>query len=367
MSLNNNEEKILKLLRDNPYLSQKELASELGLSRPAVANLISGLTQNGYILGKPYVLKTKEYITCIGGANVDYGFKLHNDLVMKTSNPVSESSSYGGVVRNVAENLSRLNEDVALMTLIGQDSTGEQLINDMKHFMNVDAIERLEGKSTGSYYAVLNTSGSMAVGFANMAIYNNMDRDWIIRHKKQLHQSKWLIADMNMTKEALEALIEFSNTHDKPLAIVGVSSPKMSHLPNDLKGVKVLITNRDEALTYFNKDDDATQDLVQLWLDKGITNVVITQGEKGAYYGNAKGIHHQPARSINNHEIKDVTGAGDAFSAATIYGLINNMSLEKSTQYGTVSAALTIQTLDAVNKNLSKKRIEKEFDTNDTQ
>ncbi len=362
MSLNKNEEKILELLKDDPYLSQKELANKLSLSRPAIANVISGLTQKGYILGKPYVLRTKEYITCIGGANVDYGFKLEDDIMMNTSNPVSSSSSYGGVVRNVAENLSRLNEDVALMTLVGEDSVGNKLIEDMKHFMALDSTEQLNNEHTGSYYSVLQPSGSMVVGFANMSIYNHMTRDWILRHKKQLHQSKWLIADLNMKKDAVEALIEFANSHNKPLAIVAVSSPKMKNLPDDLEGVTVLINNRDESLTYFNQQDTDMETLTQLWLDKGIKNVVITDGEKGSYFGHEDGIYHQEAHTVPQSDIKDVTGAGDAFSAATIFGLVNEKSLEDSVKFGSISAALTIQSLDAVNSKLSIKQIQKELD-----
>jgi DNA-binding Lrp family transcriptional regulator len=74
LKLNENEKKVLKVLKEDPYISQKSLADMLGLSRPAVANLISGLQDKGYILGKPYVLREERYITCIGGANYDRTF-----------------------------------------------------------------------------------------------------------------------------------------------------------------------------------------------------------------------------------------------------------------------------------------------------
>ena len=91
MNINENEKKVLELLKNNPYASQQHIADQLSLSRPAVANLISGLQSKGHILGKPYVLKKEEYVTCVGGANLDYTFRLEDDMTLGTSNPVVSS------------------------------------------------------------------------------------------------------------------------------------------------------------------------------------------------------------------------------------------------------------------------------------
>ncbi|MET0959446.1 MAG: winged helix-turn-helix transcriptional regulator, partial [Psychrobacillus psychrotolerans] len=49
--MNSKETSILKYLRENPYASQMEIANELKMSRPAVANIISQLIKNGNITG----------------------------------------------------------------------------------------------------------------------------------------------------------------------------------------------------------------------------------------------------------------------------------------------------------------------------
>lgn len=54
--MNRNEQKILALIERDPYLSQQEMADALGISRPSLANLISGLIKQGRILGRAYVL-----------------------------------------------------------------------------------------------------------------------------------------------------------------------------------------------------------------------------------------------------------------------------------------------------------------------
>jgi len=361
MKLNENENKVLSILKEDPYVSQQFIADRLNLSRPAIANLISGLQDKGYILGKPYVLKTEEYVTCIGGANMDYAFRLEEDMILGTSNPVYSFTSYGGVIRNVADNLSRLNHAVSLMTVLGDDSAGEDLLNYSKKIMEVFACDKLPHETTGGYYAVIGEDGNMKVGFADMSINRHMNRNWILEHRRHLNLSTWLIADMNMTKDALEALIEYAETDHKKLAIIGVSGPKMKHLPDELNGVEILICNLDESQSYFKTEEENLETLMNMWIGKGPKQVIITNGKKGSIYYDGHQIGYQKAYVVKDENVVDVTGAGDAFSSAVIHGLINQEPLGKSVKYGAVSACLTIQTKQAVNPKLSINLIKKEL------
>ena len=54
-------------------------------------------------------------VLCAGGAVVDRLLHLHAPAVPATSNPARAAASYGGVARNVAENLARLGVDVGLV------------------------------------------------------------------------------------------------------------------------------------------------------------------------------------------------------------------------------------------------------------
>jgi sugar/nucleoside kinase (ribokinase family) len=361
MKLNEKEKRVLTILKEDPYVSQQFMADQMKLSRPAIANLISGLQEKGYILGKPYVLKKEEYITCIGGANLDYTFRLEDQMILSTSNPVNSSVSYGGVVRNVADNLTRLNHLVSLMTVLGDDLAGEELLSYTKKTMEVFACDKLKHENTGGYYSVINKEGNMEVGFADMSINRHMNRNWILEHKRHLNLSKWIIADTNITKDALEALIEYVQEEDKKLAIIGVSGPKMKHVPDDLNGVEILICNLDESQSYFKTDEEDLETLVKLWIKKGLRKVVITQGKKGSIYYDGIEIRQQKAFLIKEDKVIDVTGAGDAFSSAVLHGLINEEQLETSIQYGAISSSLTIQSKHAVNPKLSISQLKKEI------
>jgi sugar/nucleoside kinase (ribokinase family) len=361
MNLNRNEEKLLKILGDNPYISQKDIAQMLEISRPAVANHISSLQSKGYILGKPYVLSQGEYITCVGSANIDYTFKLIEDMKLGTSNPINSSTSFGGVIRNVAENLARLDCNVSLMSVVGNDAYGETLIQSSKKIMEVFAVDKLKDKTTGGYYSIINPTGNMDVGYADMSINNSMDRSWILEHKRHLNLSSWIIADLNISKEAVESLIEFSRNEEIPLGIIGVSTPKMKNLPSDLEGIDIIICNKDESQTYFKTENEDVEDLCQMWLDKGVKKAVVTDGTKGSYYGENNIVSHQDAFVIDDSKIVDVTGAGDSFSSALIYALIKEYSFKESIRIGTMSSSLTIQVPFSVNPKLSINLLKKEL------
>src|SRR5512139_2858831 len=64
----------------------------------------------------------------IGAAGVDIVGRLRNELQLGSSNPSQIRSAFGGVARNVAENLARLGQPVQLITAVGQDAVGDQLL-----------------------------------------------------------------------------------------------------------------------------------------------------------------------------------------------------------------------------------------------
>lgn len=361
MKLNDNEKKVLDILLQDPYVNQKYIADQMSLSRPAVANLISGLQDKGYILGKPYVLKKEEYVTCVGGANMDYTFRLEGEMILGTSNPVDSSVSFGGVIRNVADNLSRLNHQISLMSVVGDDRAGEELIEESKKIMEVFACDKISKANTGGYYSIIGKDGNMNVGYADMSINHHMTRSWILKHKRHLNLSTWIIADTNMTKDALEALIEYSISEEKKLAIIGVSGPKMRHVPDDLEGVEIIICNLDETQSYFQTTNDNVDELIKLWINKGVKKAIITQGKKGSVFTDGHTIERQPAIIISDELLIDVTGAGDAFSSAVCHGLIHKEDLKQSVKYGAISSSLTIQSKHAVYPKLSINLIKKEL------
>ncbi|MUV37903.1 Pseudouridine kinase [Lentibacillus sp. JNUCC-1] len=359
-----NEQQIYDLIKNDPYISQQVLADKLNRSRPAVANLISGMIKKGYIKGKAYVLNEPRQIVCIGGANVDRKFYGKGPLQQGTSNPVRSTQNAGGVARNIAENLGRLGQDVSLLTAAGRDADWTAIAQDSAPYMNLEHVAYMPGVNTGTYTAVLDETGEMAIAFADMDVYDTLTPEWLESQKSLITHAGCIIADLNCPKETLEALIHMAKQQGIPLILIGVSAPKMARLPADLTGVTWLITNRDESEAFFNEIIENDQDwerIVEKWISTGLEHIVVTRGEKGAMLGSQTDpVQHVPA--MDPETIADVTGSGDAFSAALIYGWLKGFPLKKIGQAGIMNATKTLQSPHTVRPDLTETQLQTDME-----
>ena len=362
--MNEKEQLILELIRKNAYVSQQDLAEIVGLSRPTIANIISGLIRKGNILGRAYILNELQQVICIGGANIDRKFHIKEKAQLGTSNPIYATQNAGGVARNIAENLGRLGLDVSLISACGTDKDWSFIEEASSLYMNLETVTPFPEKSTGSYTAVLDDSGDLIIALADMEVYEAITPELLLKNDSMLSRAKCIMVDLNCPKETIQFLCHFAKSHDLPIVNIPVSSPKMNRLPADLDGVSWLITNRDESETFFHteiKDDQDWKETVEKWLALGISNVIVTNGKKGSMIGNKEeGIFQVP--SIETNEIVDVTGAGDAFSSAVIYSWLEGKSLQEIAKAGSINASKTLQSAYTVRQDLSAEQLQKDME-----
>lgn len=358
--LNENEQHILKLIKENAFISQIELSEKVGLSRSSVANIISGLVKKGYIFGKAYVLNETRPIVCIGGANVDRKFYAKERIINGTSNPVRSSQSVGGVARNIAENLGRMGEEVIFLSVSGNDSNWKE-INDLSSpFMNLDYVAQFEDASTGSYTAVLNMDGNLEIALADMDIYDWITPELLAKNSALLRKARCIIVDLNCPSETIEFLCSFSLKYQIPIAVIPVSAPKMKRLPQNIGSVTWLITNVDETEAFLNcriENAEDWQRAVGKWLELGAENVIITNGATGVMAGGKnEPIRHFP--SINTPDVVDVTGAGDSFCAGVLFSWLQNKPFDVVVRSGIVNAHKTLLSNYTVRQDLSENQFE---------
>ncbi|RWZ51356.1 winged helix-turn-helix transcriptional regulator [Halobacillus fulvus] len=356
------ERQVYKEITKNPYVSQQRLSELLDLSRSTVANLISSLVQKNILLGRAYVLNDSRQVVCIGGANVDRKF-YSRDLKLKTSNPSQSSYTAGGVARNIAENLGRLGLHSSLVTAAGRDADWSIIESASSGVMNLDAVLQLPHASTGTYTAILDQEGDLFVALADMDVFEAIRPELILKNDRKLKHAECVIADLNCPKDSLELLIRKSRAYNTPLAFVTVSVPKMSRLPENLQGLTWLMTNVEETEAYFGCAIETREDweeAVLKWQRLGIEHVTMTSGDQGVLVGHPDGITFFPSPVIEN--IKDVTGAGDAFSSGVLYAWLESSSLEECIKAGLKNASLCIQSNDTVRKDLTPQFLNEEME-----
>ncbi len=304
------------------------------------------------------IASTMKPIICIGGANVDRKYYAKHKIINGTSNPVTSSRTVGGVARNIAENLGRLGEEVAFISVRGSDSEWNEIHDASSPYMNLDHVAEIENSSTGSYTAVLDKNGDLSIALADMDIFKEITPALLNKNSELLKTAKSIVVDLNCPGETINYLCSFASENNIPLIIIPVSSPKMERLPTDLNAVSWLIVNKDETETFMDITLDNEQDWkhsVEKWLALGVKNVIVTNGSKGVVVGSEEnGIRFFPA--IETKAVVDVTGAGDSFCSGVIYSWLQNKELDYIIQSGLVNSHKTILSEHTVRQELSQKQ-----------
>ncbi len=294
-------------------------------------------------------------VIAIGGANIDIKAKTVSPIVPASSNPGAISFALGGVARNVAHNLARLDVGVALISAVGNDAFGHDLLA-RTDAAGVDVSMVVQtSEPTGSYVAILDPNGEMTVAMNAMAAINGLTPDRIALRENSLRDARLLFADANLPAETLGWLARFG----EKLVVDPVSVAKAGKL-RALRGERIYaitlnrlqieelcglkIGNRDEAVA-------AVRNLHR----HGFTRVILTLGADGAVVSESDS---NPLRvdafAGSSH---DVTGGGDAATAALIFGLLRGFDLVEAAGLGQAAASLAIAGADTVPADLSSGRL----------
>ncbi|WP_064615368.1 carbohydrate kinase family protein [Streptobacillus moniliformis] len=299
-------------------------------------------------------------ICIIGGANIDIQGFSYNSIILNDSNPGKIEKGFGGVARNITENLAHLNLDTKFIAPIGDDEFSISLLNYMNN-KKVDMSNCLviPNESLSTYLSVLNDENEMIVAIASMSILEKLDIDYIKSKEKYINESDVLVIDTNLRQD----VIEYISTFNKKIIVDLVSTTKTKKIKNILNKIHSIKPNKIEAelLTGINiKDEEGMILAGQKLLEQGVKNIYITLGKEGLFY-----MNKEKHGLINNPEIKavDITGAGDAFTAGIAYSVKNGYDIEKSAKISMTMSVINVTNLgtcyqglteDLLNNNLKK-------------
>lgn len=349
------KEQLYQLIRANPFISQQELAEQLALSRSAVAGHIASLIRERKLLGRAYVLRNERNVLVIGAACLDRKLRPIAPLQMATSNPATAEESFGGVARNIAANLAQLGLPCTLLTALGDDSSGRALRAQMEaDGIGMEGSLSVNGIGSGTYTAVLDASGEMVVALADMAIFDQLTPAWLASRQPQRNAAGMVVADLNLPLESVALLLADARESGVPLVVVAVSQPKMARLPRDLRGLALLILNRGELETRAGRTLPTEADVAQACRAvqaDGAQDVIVTCGASGVYHTQGDSLHWLPAHDAR---VVDVTGAGDAFSAAVCWSLLQEAGqLTLACERGLKAATATLASPHTVSPELN--------------
>ena len=285
----------------------------------------------------------KADVLVIGGSTYDLTGFVAADTVWGDSNPGSVSGRAGGVGRNIAENSARMGLKTSLITATGTDLFSQEILNvclgagiDVSHSLI------LEDRRADCYMAILSKESELHLAVADYSLLESVDPGVFsgTSFAEFLNGFRALFVDTNCTEEMLANIFDAARV---PVYSDTVSEAKAVRLLPYLDRLHSLKVNRAELAVLSGMPAENLQEIREAsmsLIDRGVREVFVTMGKKGACC-----FTESEAFSVPEYptEVRDVTGAGDSFAAAALYGALRGHSLRDRLLLGTAAAHITLQ------------------------
>lgn len=349
------EEQILAILREEPMIAQKDLAQRLGIERSSAAVHIANLVKKGHIQGKGYIINDAKHVVVVGGSNMDIVGRTPT-LQAGDSAQGKIGLSAGGVGRNIAEALAKLDVPVKLLSAVGADANGDWLLKICRQAgVDVSAMHVDPAHATSIYMAMLGDDGDLAYAINAMGITETLSPSYLNQHQATLKHAKFLVIDANLSEESLTALSTMAVAPMIADPVSAVKATKLNCLLPKLFGIK---PNRLEAqiLTGIEVTDlDSAVAAVDFFLKAGVSQVVLTLGEAGVVAAADGAIYHFEMPKV---AVVNATGAGDVFTAAWVSGLHRGLPFNRCMKRAMLAAYMNLMSAETIHQALCTEQLD---------
>src|SRR3989338_2011628 len=313
-------------------------------------------------------------VLCVGSATLDRFLTITQPLSsIKAGDKILASKCHfhsGGGATNGAAAMSSLGLRVKMLTKVGDDHDGDFILKEMQEF----------GVKNVCHTRSFNTTDSSTI------IYSQVDKDRIIFTHKGASQDlsredysrfqlrpKWIyLASLlgksfdfskDLAKECKQKKIPFLFNPSLYLASRGIKV-----LAPILQATTVLILNKKEAQSLLGMKERDSFVLAKSLRNNSLQNnslqksgpqiVIITDGKNKLV---AIDQHHYYSLIPPNVTVTDTAGAGDAFNAGFLTGIIHQLSFDNCLRLGQVNALSVIQSGGTKNGLLSFTKAKKQM------
>ena len=257
----------------------------------------------------------------------------------------------GGGGTNTAVALSRLGHKTGYIGKLGSDENSEFVLKKLK----AEKIDFLGvcGKETGGYSVILDSIEHDRTILAYKGANDNLRfRDIDLKKLK----TKWFYfsAMLEESFKTLERLAEYAKNNGIKIcfnASTYLAKKGKLFLKNILKRTDILVLNKEEARYMSGKE--SIPDIFKSLRDSGVKIVVITDGRNEGYCYDGNYVYSfVPHKNI---KIVETTGAGDAFAASFLSGIMKKNDINFALQLAVTNSESVIHHHGAKEKLLSYK------------
>jgi len=252
---------------------------------------------------------------------------------------------YGGKGSNQAVGCARLGAQVSFVAKIGKDAFGEMalaLYRDER--IDITHVRQTADAPTGVGFIVVEAASGSNCIVLDPGANELLTAADVSQSEAAFNSSAVVLTQLEIPVAAAQAAM----ARGRALGAITILNPApVRPLPVSLlQMVDVLTPNETEARVLAGRSPDATleregdaAELARELIRRGVKQVVMTLGEKGALIVTASSSSHVPAVPMS---AVDTTGAGDAFNAGLAMALACGTSLEAAVEFAVVTGGLAV-------------------------
>lgn len=284
-------------------------------------------------------------IVVVGSANTDMVVKAAKlPLPGETLLGGTFFMNAGGKGANQAVAAARLGGNVTLVAKVGNDIFGKQTIEGLqKENIDTDFVFTDDTAPSGIALIMVNEEGENCIVVAPGANANLLPAD--IETVNTINEAAIILMQLEIPLATIEAVAIMAKATNQQVIINPAPAQPLSD--ELLNGLFLITPNETEAtlLTGVTVTNQATASkAADIFLNKGVQNVIITLGKQGAYFKNRNEQFKVAAPVV---QAKDTTAAGDTFSGALTVALTENMDWQQAIQFAVTAASISVTRLGA--------------------
>lgn len=281
-----------------------------------------------------------------GALNVDNIFKVNNlSLAENPAHPVDIQA--GGNAANTITALAKLGVSCGFTGIVTNDAYGKLILSEFRR-RNVDTSHILIRKSetlisSGLVETYVDRKGRRML-FVKPGVNSNLSLDEIdsgyLNGVSSVHITSFVDDKQFHIQQYLVNRI--------PKNVTVSFSPGSLYVERGLKALRPLFQRSDVLFltrkeTYYLIGENFKKATEKL-LTMGPRIVIITLGDKGSFIATRNEQFSVKARKV---KVVDTTGAGDAYAAGFLYGIVNNFPIKRCAEIANALASFSVQKLGA--------------------
>ena len=247
----------------------------------------------------------------------------------------------GGKGANQAYAARMLGGNAAMLGCVGLDSHGDVLKENMKKCgTDSQGIVQMKEHPTGMAVIYVNEDGDnsiVVIAGANSAC----DISWLNQNEDKIRECDYVIFQMEIPHETVYYGISKAKELGKTVVLNPAPAPDC--IPDEiLSKVDYLTPNETEVMKLTGRTDVSMESIIagaEELHGRGVKNVLVTLGDKGALLLNENGGHLYSGRRVN---AVDTTAAGDCFNGAFVVGLSEGMSHEEAICFANTASSVAV-------------------------